>query len=517
MTDAACATESCSLPPSLSSWLAHAALFAVLSGPNYFILAAGGAPGLIGGALVLALPWLTLPLVFVRKASKVYWGLAALQVVLAWLGFAAASVFWIRVFPETPFFLLTAALAGFSFRRGARALIPLAFALTGSVIMAVGYGASAGWVLGYLGALAAASWLLRFARGVSAAAFRSVAAGVAALQLLVYALTSFIYYVDERANGDARQEGVSALALPLVASREEYPLHQLTMFLTLGGRTLLFPRHQSASLRVEGDDRVTVTETDGVVTNGLVLDSARDRFFVASGSRLYQGSMRTLEIEERADLDPTGRSRGVPPAFVDAPPAPLASRLLVVFDGLGKVVIFDVESGRRVDLRLPYKVSSGVWHPGGEKLVLYGKDTWYGGHLLLVDLLGRVLVDREAGLFDRVELRRGAEGVLAMFFLRGRLELISPDTLESVWSVSTSMPRAVVPSNSGRCLLVPSYSRGTLGIRRALGGELLKEIRIGRRVRAITTSPDGNAYWISSSRGPLVVDDFALPEECRAR
>jgi hypothetical protein len=503
------------LATSFFIWLLRTALFSLTALLLYLILALlGSAPlGIPAALLVVALAVVTLPLALTHVAPKLQLWLERLQVMLAWTAVALVSVYWVQTFPELLFFLLAAALVFLPQKRVPAGLLTMvALALIGVAILVLAYRASWEWPAAYLVGLAVAAAAVHALRLYHSRRFRGVALIFLALQLAAYDLSLLVYTGDQTAEkGDvARQDGVS-LALPqgAVVRKED-----VIAFLARAGRVLLFSRHRPVVTLIEPSGAQQVFETAGSVANDIVFDVPRKRFYFFSGRCLYAGSLETLAVQEIARITVTSHSV---PASLRAQPGDRVSQLLLVYDGNKQVVLYDVDTGRQRSIELPYEIMAGAWHPRGTKLLLYGKGPFFG-HLLLVDLAGKILRERTAGLVDRVEFTRigpEADAPVAMFFLRGRLERFSVDTLETQWAVSTVMPRAVVESSSGECLIVPSYSRGTLSVLRSRDGERLQQLRIGRRVRIVTMTPERDAYWISSAAGQFVVQEAALPRECR--
>jgi len=513
-----CANGLAAARPNLATaffiWLLRTAIFSLTALLLYLILALlGSAPlGIPAALLVVVLPVVTLPLALTHAAPKLQLWLERLQVVLGWTAVALVSVYWVQTFPELLFFLLAAALVFLPQKRvPAGLLMMVALALIGVVILVLAYRASWEWQAAYLVGLAVAAAAVHALRPHSRR-FRGVALIFLALQLAAYDLSLLVYTGDQTAEKSdvARQDRVS-LALPpgAVVRRED-----VIAFLARAGRVLLFSRHRPVVTLIDPSGAQQAFETAGSVANDIVFDVPRKRFYFFSGRSLYAGSLETLTVQEIARITVTAHSV---PASLRAQPGDRVSQLLIVYDGNKQVVLYDLDTGRQRSIELPYEIMAGAWHPSGTKLLLYGKGPFFG-HLLLVDLAGKILRERTAGLVDRVEFTRigpGADAPVAMFFLRGRLERFSVDTLETQWAVSAVMPRAVVESSSGECLIVPSYSRGTLSVLRSRDGERLQQLRIGRRVRIITMTPERDAYWISSAAGQFVVQEAALPRECR--
>jgi hypothetical protein len=495
-------------------WLIRGAIFSASALPLYLILALlGSAPlGIPAALLVVALPVMTLPLALTRIAPKLQLRLEGLQIALNWIAVALVSVYWFQVFPELLFFLLPAALVISPQKRPADPLVAVALALIGVAILLLAYRASWEWHAAYLVGLAVAWGAVQTLRPYRSRLFPGVALTLLAVQLAATALSFLIYAGDQTADKSdvARQEGVS-LALPpgAVVGKED-----MIALLAHAGSVLLFSRHQPAVTRIDPSGVQQVVETAGSVTNDILFDVPRKRFYFSSGRSLYAGSLETLTFQEEARITVTDHSV---PASLRAQPGERGSQLLLVYDGHKEVVLYDLDTRGQRSIELPYEIMAGAWHPSGTRLLLYGKGPFYG-HILLVDLAGKILRERTAGLVDRVEftrIRSGGDALVAMFLLRGRLERFSVDTLETQWAVSAVMPRAVVESSSGECLIVPSYSRGTLSVLRSRDGGPLHQIRIGRRVRIITMSPERDAYWISSAAGQFVVQEAVFPRECR--
>jgi len=152
-----------------------------------------------------------------------------------------------------------------------------------------------------------------------------------------------------------------------------------------------------------------------------------------------------------------------------------------------------------------------IWHPSGNKLVI--GSILKGRHLLpkssldLVDLEGNVYVRKPlSSLFFYLGQAEQPYFFLT-HFLERKIDVVSYDTLETLKTIPTApTPRANKYLPKWNCFVVSSFTSGKLTFYDTVTLKPIKELIIGIRVRAITSSCDCRTLFISSASGYFKID-----------
>jgi len=164
-------------------------------------------------------------------------------------------------------------------------------------------------------------------------------------------------------------------------------------------------------------------------------------------------------------------------------------------------------------------VYDSIFHPAGDKFIVVLNNRHMASmRLVLLAMDGTLLADEQVLGNGFVFLAPAVEDYFYLsLFVEGKLQKRSVDTLDLVGTFKVAPgTRGIKALPGGRCLLAPNYLNGRMQLLDAEAGTPLAGWWLGNRVRSITTSFDGKAYYLPSAAGLFGLDVALVDDLCAA-
>lgn len=295
-----------------------------------------------------------------------------------------------------------------------------------------------------------------------------------------------------------------------------FPSHDYVAFLPYGDNLLLLPQHELQVLRLHRREGVFVLPTENVAADNLVVDPAARCYYFVMGNGLYRGWTDSSVMDEIHLFSEVWLTTTTP-SFVRGWPESNVKQLLVQYGNDTGFMLYDLAKRQAVRFDLGTIVHDSIFHPSGKKIIAITNGSSIASkRYVLLDMDGNRLA--EEGIFESgfVFLAPAVDDFFyTSLFIKGRLEKRSVDTLALERSfVIEPGTRGMYVLPGGKCLLTPNYLKGRVYLIDTATGESLADWWLGYRVRSITPSLDGQAYYLSSAAGLFGLDAAQVLSYC---
>ncbi|HPQ68642.1 MAG TPA: hypothetical protein PKW95_05905 [bacterium] len=297
-----------------------------------------------------------------------------------------------------------------------------------------------------------------------------------------------------------------------------FPSHDYVAFLPYGDNLLLLPQHELQVLRLHRQDGIFVLPTENVVADNLVVDAVAGCYYFVAGNALYRGFVDN-DVMEELHVFTEANFTNTTPSFLRGWPDNDVRRLLVQYGNDTGFMVYDLPQRKARRIELGTIVHDSIFHPDGDKFIAVANGSnMFGKRFVLLDQVGNEL--REEPLHESgFVFLAPAEGeyFFTSLFVKGIMQKRSVDSLKLAGSFPVAPgTRGMKVLSGGRCLLTPNFLAGGVELLDAASGALLTGWWLGYRVRSITPSLDGSAYFLPSAAGLFGLDAATVSLYCAA-
>mgnify|MGYP003812301503 CR=1 FL=1 len=267
----------------------------------------------------------------------------------------------------------------------------------------------------------------------------------------------------------------------------------------------MIPHHRPRIDHFRPDGRREELPLNGHPGNDIVLDRPRQKLYFTVGFDVFQVNLDdrpTIDLLRALSEELAIRAFHSAKTLAGYPIA-APDRLLIAFDTAPGFVTLDLTQHQLRMIPTSRHLFQSIWHPRGDKIISIAlgleKEP---AKLLLLDLQGKILAQRDLATIWYTPAVTDEPYVFIADQFHNRLEKISADTLQTLASTATdAVPRVIAYLPAYRCVAVASFLSGTLTFYRADTLAPLTSIQVGRRVRALTPSWDGEELFVASAAG----------------